>query len=153
MVEKIKKALITEKIPAILCAMACIASAFMGFVFGYIFLGLGEPILAYGETPTVYQAGVPYLAVNPTLECPVQAPAQVCDEPATEGFVTSHIYIVTLLGGYIAIYHAEENGGGLKEVTSISVGNLDLEEQAQLLAGIKIYSDEALALILQDYGS
>ena len=154
MLKKMQKTLFTEKIPAILCAAACLASVFMGFALGYAFLGLREPVLAYGDTTAVYQADTPPLAVVCVLDDQItQSPAQSSDEFAENGQEATHLYVVTILGGYIAIYHAEENGGGLKEVTTTAVGTLAPEELERLEAGIKIYSDKALALILQDYGS
>ena len=153
MLKKIQKALITEKIPAILCAAACLASVSMGFVLGYAFFG-SEPILAYGDTTAEYHASAPPLAVVCVYDAPIiQSPAQATDEPAEGGQVATHLYVVTILGGYIAVYHSEESGGGLKEVTTTAVGTLAPEELERLQAGIKIYSDKALALILQDYGS
>jgi len=151
MTTKIKNALITEKIPAALCVAACIASIFMGFVLGHIFWGVGEPVYAHDDSAAVYQSTAPHLAVYPELyatPAPTQQPA--CGEPAAPDPEVSHLYVVTILDGYLAIYHA---GGGLKEVTSTAVGNLDPDERERLVAGVKVYSDEALAMILQDYGS
>jgi len=158
MLEKMQKALIKERIPVVLCAAACLASVFMGFVLGYAFFDSG-PSLVYGDTAAVYQSGIPPLVITSPeinaydLELPTQSSAQPYNEPAAGSQAASHLYVVTVLGGYIAIYHAEESGGGLKEVTSTAVGNLAPEELELLQAGIKIYSDEALVLILQDYGS
>jgi len=155
MFDKLKKVLFLEKIPGIVCAMACLASALAGFTVGYIFLVPGEPLVVYGDTAAVYQPGVPYLAAVPELNAPLP---ELNQEPVHNNFtaedpVASHLYIVTILGGYIAIYHAEAYGGGLKEVTSTAIGALAPEEQERLAEGIKIYTEEALAMILQDYGS
>jgi len=154
MLGKIKNALFIEKIPAIVCAIACLTSVFLGFVLGYIFFVPGELTLAYEDTAAVYKAGYPYVAaIHPELsDPPVQSKTPAYDQPIIDN-QPSHLYIVTIIGGYIAIYHAEENGGGLKEVTSTSVGTLAPEELALLTTGIKIYSEEALARILQDYSS
>jgi len=154
MLDNMKRILILEKIPAIVCAFACMASVLMGFVLGYVFFGVGEPVLAYGDTPVIYQAYAPSFTSDypPDSESPY-SPANVYDMPIIEAQEASHLYVVTVLGGYIAIYYAEDYGGRLKEVTSTTVGTLSPEELERLAAGIKIYSDEALALILQDYSS
>ncbi|MCL2404171.1 MAG: hypothetical protein FWC92_01360 [Defluviitaleaceae bacterium] len=153
MLKKILKAFVMEKVPVVVCAVACIASALMGIAVGYLLNGISEQVLAYGDY-AVYQPNTTHMAAVAELyEPPTLSHELIYDEPTTNNHVTSHMYVVTILGGYIAIYHAEEHGGGLKEITSTTVGNLDPEEQQRLEEGIKIYSDEALALILQDYGS
>ena len=157
--DKIKNALVIEKIPAILCATACLASVFMGFVLGYAFSGLSEPVLAYDDTSSVYQAQAgtpPFVVIHPEPNGPyppLPNHAYEYDGLPPDSQPASHLYVVTIVGGYIAVYYAEENGGGLKEVTNTAVGNLAPEEKEQLMAGVKIYSDEALVMILQDYGS
>jgi len=156
MLYKVKNALISERIPGIVCAMACITSVILGFTIGHIVSGSGENLLAYDDAAAVYQPGTPYLAAMPEFDdLPMigQAPTPEYDNPVMDSPVAAHLYVVTILGEYIAIYHAEEYGGGLKEVTSTSVGALAPEEIERLATGIKIYSDEALAMILQDYGS
>ena len=151
---KIKRALVSEKIPGIVCAMACITSVILGFTIGYVISGPGEILYAYDDTTTVYQPGMPYLATMPEFnDLLVESQVPEYDNPVVVGPVATHLYVVTILGDYIAIYHAEEYGGGLKEVTSTSIGALAPEELERLAVGIKIYSEEALAMILQDYGS
>jgi len=71
----------------------------------------------------------------------------------TDGSNAQYMYVVTVIDGYIVVFHSEVYGGGLKERTSTAVGALHPEELARLTSGIKVYSDEALARILQDYGS
>jgi len=152
--ENIKKVLIAEKIPVIVCAAACLTSVFLGFVFGFIFWGQVEPLLVYGETSAVYQPSTPHLATVPEGNYqPAKTPVPAPENAAADSRAASHLYVVTVLGGYIAIFHADENGGGLKEITGTAVGALSAEELEQLTEGIKIYSEEALSLILQDYGS
>ena len=154
MYKKIKDALILEKVPGIVCAIACLASVFMGFVLGYVVLDTGETLLAYEDTAAVYQAVTPHLAAVPEYNYqPEQSPTAEYNVPLVDNQTDSYLYVVTILGGYIAIYHAEKYGGGLKEITSTAVGALAPEELERLSIGIKIYSDEALAMILQDYGS
>ena len=140
--DNIRKIMIAEKIPAIVCAMACMASVLIGFGMGYIFFTPGEQIFAYTEPQ--YQYNEPYLAIYPQPYEPQTQPAP--DKP-------SYLYVVTTLDGYIVVYHAREYGGEIKELTNTSICGLAPEEQERLATGIPIYSDEALARILQDYGS
>ena len=146
MTDKLKKAFFTEKIPAILCAMACMASVLMGFLLGFVFFGPLEPVPAYAGT---HYQDEPYLAE-------VVMPAEIY-EPVIHAFTEPpeerHLYIVTALDGYIVVYHAEKNGGEIKVITTTAISALGPEEQERLLAGIPIYTDEALVRILQDYGS
>ena len=151
MIAALKKILITERIPPIVCMTACLASVLMGFMLGYIFFVPGEYTLAYADAVTPYQMEEPYhTAAAPEIFYPYMlgpAESQPEEEPC------SHLYVVTTLGGYLVVYHADKNGGGIKEVTSTAVGALAPEELERLKIGIRVYSDEALARILQDYGS
>ena len=154
--DKISHFLISEKIPTIVCATACMASVLIGFMMGYIFFGTNESNFAYADTATVYQSGAPsYLTASyyESFEPSAHYPAPSHAPPTPDEDKPSHLFVVTMLDGYLVVYHAEEYGGGLKEMTSTFVGALAPEEQAKLAAGIRIYSDEALARILQDYGS
>ena len=154
MLGKIKKNLVLEKIPAIVCMTACIASVLMGFALGYIFWGMGEPVLAYGDA-AVHQPRFPHIAgmSSELYEPPAQGLGHVASPSALEIDTLNHMYIVTVVDGYIVIYHAEERGGEIKEITGIAVDSLATEERERLMAGIRVYSDEELAWILQDYGS
>jgi len=154
MFKKIKKMLLLEKIPTIVCLLACTASVLMGFAVGYIFFGPGEYALAYGDTPSPYQAESPYLAGMPAeIYEPCDEPVFNYAETVEEQDAPSYLYVVTTLDGYIVVYHATEYGGGIKEMTSTAVGALAPEELERLAVGIRIYTEEALARILQDYGS
>ena len=148
MLKKIKRALITEKIPTIVCVAACLVSVLMGFVMGYMFTVQGEYSLVYAEAPMPYVA-----AANPEPYTPSSTPPPQYVPPVLEAITPSHLYVVTTTNGYLAIYHAEKNGGGLKELTTTTVCTLSPEEQELLAKGIRIYSEEALARLLQDYGS
>jgi len=148
---KIKNVLLSEKIPGAVCALACMFSVFFGFGMGYVVFGMGEPAVAYASEADLYQAGMPHMAVMPELY-ELQTTENMYPPPNEEQMMT-HLYVVTTLDGYIVIYHATENGGEIKELTSTSVCALAPEELERLNAGILIYTDEALARILQDYGS
>ena len=143
MLNKMKKTLFSEKVPTIICAMACIVSLMMGFTLGYLFTVQGEYYVAYAEAAPPNQS--PFVAVIPET----QPPPTETPPPEPE----QHLYIVTTTNGYLAIYHSENNGGGLKELTTTTVCALPREEQEALKAGIRIYTEEALVRLLQDYGS
>ena len=158
MLSKFKKAMITEKIPGAVCAMACVASVLMGFAIGYIVFETGEPVLAYADAPMDPPAASYSADVTPGF-----TPGFASGLPSLEDFIrdysqprtpeADYLFLVTVLDGYIVVYHSEESGGELKEITSTSIYSFSLEEQEQLKYGIKIYSEEGLARILQDYGS
>ena len=152
MFDKIKKTLFLEKIPMIVCMMACVTSIFFGFTLGYVFLGQGESLVVYADTAHNPPESIHLAEINSEPHNR-ENPPQAYSSPMPVTHNDSYLYLVTALDGYIVVYYAMENGGGLKEVTSTAIGALALEEQERLKAGIRIYSDEALALILQDYGS
>ena len=149
MLSKFKNAMIIEKIPGAVCVMACVASVLMGFAIGYLVFETGEPMLAYAESPLE-----PYT---------VSYAAAASGLPSLDDFIREHswpstpevdyLFVVTVLDGYIVVYNSEANGGGIKEITNTTVDSFSPEEQRQLKYGIKVYSDEGLARILQDYGS
>jgi len=149
---KFKKVLLSDKIPGILCAFACIISVAAGFGLGYVYFErVHEPSTVYAaEAIYSYQADNPFVASIP-LDMYEPAIAEYHHPPEEE--TVSHLYVVTTLDGYIVVYHSMENGGGILELTSTSVCMLAPEELELLNAGIRIYTDEALARILQDYGS
>jgi len=74
------------------------------------------------------------------------------DSPAQD-----YKYILTVQDGYIvALYSTPESKSGLNPVahiTNIPINPLALVEQALLLQGIPIYSDEELFRALEDFGS
>ena len=69
----------------------------------------------------------------------------------------SHKYLVTASDdGYIVVYNVypgDKQGGTIREVTTTTIDALAPEEQALLLGGIRVYTEEALVRILEDYGS
>ena len=147
MLRKINKALFLDKIPTIVCMLACTASVFMGFAIGYVFFGSGDYYLAYAETPGQYYAETP----NAVLPSDINITAIEEPEPTPEAneATQEYLYVVTTMDGYIVVHHP----GGIVEMTSTQVGALAPEELEQLALGIRVYTDEALVRILQDYGS
>ena len=158
MLNKFKNAMIIEKIPGAVCAMACVASVLMGFAIGYLVFETGEPVLAYADAPLE-----PYAVSYSAVLTPGFPPGFASGLPSLEDFIrdynqprapeADYLFLVTVLDGYIVVYYSEEKGGELKEITNTSIYSFSLEEQKQLKYGIKIYSEEGLARILQDYGS
>ena len=151
MLNKFGRMLFAEKIPTIICLLACTASIFMGFAAGYVLFASGENTIVYADTSdqaeSPYQAGTP---INDPLET---LPDAVYNRQVPHEETPSYLYVMTILDGYIVVYHGPGFGGGIKEVTNTPISTLDPEEVDKLVEGIKIYSDEALARILQDYGS
>ena len=154
--DKLKKYFFAEKIPALVGIMACIASLFIGFGLGYVFFR-GEYTLVYADAAAPYQADAANMTAIDTEHHILKEilPKPICNQPNhyEQEEEPSYLYVVTTLDGYIAIYYAEEQGGGLKEITSTSISALGQEELARLAIGIRIYSEESLVRLLQDYGS
>ena len=147
--------LIVEKIPGIVCVVACMASVLMGFGVGFIVFGIDET-MAYADTATVYQAGAPYHDViyYDVDRYGEYEPLEITRLPyAFNEALDNHLYLVTISDGYIVVYNSESNGGGVKMSTNTYVGALSTEDQERLLYGIRVYTDEELVRILQNYGS
>ena len=145
------KMLIAEKIPGIFCAVACMASVLIGFGVGYMVFGPIDEALAYADTKTVHQAGAPYYEAVNYMEYMQQE--ILCSPYAYDEALDIHLYVVKILDGYITVYYSEHNGGGIKVFTNIHAGALSREDQDSLIQGIRVYSEEELVRILQDYGS
>jgi len=149
MLRKLGNILFSEKIPAMICLLACTASILMGFGVGYILFAPGESTVVYAEAGPLYQAEI----LTPNTEASETLPDAVYYRHIPHEESPSYLYVVSIMDGYVVVYHAPGFGGEIKEVTNTPIGALDSEELDQLIAGIKIYSDEALARVLQDFGS
>jgi len=120
----------------VVVACICVCAAFLGAAAGYLTFGslraadLGLPAEYGGEV---------YLPVVEEVE--VEAEAQ-----------PEYLYFVTVEHGRIVVYSAQAAKQG-REITSIIISALCTEEQARLQDGIRIYSEEALVRLLEDYGS
>ncbi|MCL2571438.1 MAG: hypothetical protein FWE11_03465 [Defluviitaleaceae bacterium] len=145
MLRKINKALFLDKIPTIVCMLACTASVFMGFAIGYVFFGSGDYYLAYAETPNQYNG--PDTVIHSDISIPIIEEPE--STPEADEATQEYLYVVSTMDGYLVVHHP----GGAVEMTSTQVGALAPEELEQLVVGIRVYTDEALARILQDYGS
>ena len=152
MLKRIYQTLFSEKIPTIICLLACTASVFMGFAIGYILFTSGENTLVYADTGPPFQAESTYQTTSPEIHDEI-LPDAIYHRQVPHEETPSYLYVVSVLDGYVVVYHAPGFGGGIKELTNTPISTLGLEELDQLTAGIKIYSDEALARILQDFGS
>ena len=149
---EIRKALFSEKIPTIMCLIACTASIFMGFAAGYVIFASEEDYFVYADTGSPYQADSNITTDTPTIYDLLDEPL-VFDRQVPHDATPTYLYVVTVLDGYIVVYHAPGFGGGIKELTSTPIGALEQEELERLIAGVRVYSDEALVRVLQDYGS
>ena len=123
----------------------CVLSAAAGLTFGYFVIG---PI-GVSAQERAYYAGYPEPAVpayNYDFPDPYDDALPIADDDAPV-----HNFLVTSRDGLIIVYHADESH--VKEITSIPVNALPEAEQARLAEGIRIYTEEALFRILEDYGS
>ncbi|MCL2364039.1 MAG: hypothetical protein FWC71_05190 [Defluviitaleaceae bacterium] len=126
---------------------ACLVSITFGIVFGY-FISIRQLVVAHEAAPDIeYEAAVDAIYINtPTI-------MDANHTPVYEEAAPTHRYVVTVVDGFVAVFYAAHSGGALKEVTTSTVNTLPVYDLALLEAGIFIYDDEALARILQDYGS
>ena len=141
-----------DKYMTMILTGACTLALFLGIVLGYLIFG-GDPNMAHArdyaqaqQGATVYTAA----AITPTAEdTPFnRSTNELADAQSPP---ETHRYIVTTVDGYIAVFQAED--GNLVEVTTTPTSTFSLYELERLRNGIRIYTDEALARILQDYGS
>ena len=145
------KMLVSERVPGIVCTLACVVSVLMGFGLGYFTFASAGYYVVYADTAEVYHADSPNL-LTPHYNLRELLDCGYGDNFAAE-YEKSPLYIVTVHDGFLVVFHAEKYGGGIKEITSIYVGALTLEEQDRLTIGIRVYSEEELVRTLQDYGS
>jgi hypothetical protein len=128
-----------------LLVFTCTVSALLGISLGYFVFGpmgvsarTDEYVLA--EKFSGKQAYVNYDYKVSHIEA----------EQNTPEF--AHGFIVTSRDGVVVVYHAGEPPE-IMEVTIIPVNAFPQEEQERLSEGIRIYTEEALFRILEDYGS
>jgi len=130
----------------------CALSALAGLGLGYLVLG---PIQASAmANREVY---VPYGIVETAVPELLTPEPEATDVPSLEFEPEqeyTHQYLVTTSNGYIVIYNmASHDKAQTREITTTTITSLPPEEQARLQDGIRIYTEEALVRILQDYGS
>jgi len=130
---------------------ACVLSIVLGVAFGYLIFG-GATVNASIYAGSQVQ-GEPFTV--PLISGKASEVMDIAQE--TAGFLPSdneaHRYIVTVLDGYITVFYADHIGGGVKEKTTSPADVLPSTDIQRLQEGIRIYTEEALARILQDYGS
>jgi hypothetical protein len=145
---------------------ACVMSVVLGVVVGYLLFG---GAMLPSNTPSTAQYRAASLYPNDTAlgiltssrddtadAIPTEAAQSEDNPPLTDVFaetIPAHHYVLRIAGGYIAVYYAEEAGGGLKELTTVPASALPEADMEGLAEGIRVYSEEGLARILQDYGS
>jgi hypothetical protein len=123
---------------------SCVLSILLGIGFGYLLFG-GAYVNANIYTGSRTNEAVP--AVSGTVSEVAAAVAE------TGEVLTPHRYVVTVVDGYITVFYADHAGGNVKEVTTSPAYILPPADIERLQEGIRIYTEEALARILQDYGS
>jgi len=138
---------ILEKNWHIFALVACLASILLGTLFGYS-ISIRNLVIAHESTPDVeYHAVIEAAYINiPTMIDATPSPVYADTTP-------THRYVVTVVDGFVAVFYAAHSGGALKEITTYAVNTFPSYDLERLEAGIFIYSEEALARILQDYGS
>ena len=123
----------------------CTLSGVLGIGLGYFLFGpMG---LAAGDAPHYHAAaGLHY---SPLAKAGHEHELTKRAAPPYEPS-----YLVTLGNGYIVVYSINEKAGDtLIDTMPTQVHTLPPEEQARLARGIRIYTEEALIRILEDYGS
>jgi hypothetical protein len=123
----------------ILIITACVLSVLSGLAFGYLLFG-GASVNAN---------------IHTRADEVVPTSGTVNEVVTIDGFAEDVLprYVVTAVNGYVAVFYADHAGGGIMETTTIPLNVLPEYDILRLTQGIYIYTDEALARILQDYGS
>jgi predicted neutral ceramidase superfamily lipid hydrolase len=128
---------------------ACVLSILLGVSFGYlIFSGTTVNANIYAHT----KAGATVPVVSGSVNEVVSAVASATGE-AVYPNTDSYRYIVTVVDGYVTVFYADHFGGTMKEMTNLPANALPVSDIERLTEGIRIYTEEALERILQDYGS
>ncbi|MCL2578146.1 MAG: hypothetical protein FWE27_08890 [Defluviitaleaceae bacterium] len=123
---------------------ACTVSAIFGVALGYFIFG---PI---GVSAGVANSnGANY--IEPYSENYTIYDYDDAQESETESTEPAHNYILTVNDGYIVVLHAGDED--IKEVTFTPANTLPIEDQERLAQGIRVYTEEALIRILEDFGS
>lgn len=92
------------------------------------------------------QASEARSAVRPHL------PEYIAGQTAITKYQTQARYMVGTSNGFVAVFYGT-SGEALKEITTTPTTALPPEEQQRLLEGIRVYTNEELVRVLQDYGS
>jgi len=127
----------------------CAFSAMIGVVIGYLFFEPSSFAEAANTQDGYLQQDISIADSGIEFFSP---PTEVLLVPELPSQPT-HLYILTSQDGYIIVRYAEGNGAGIRTITNTPVTSLAWEEQERLAAGIRIYTEEALIRILEDYGS
>jgi len=136
-----------EKNWQIFALTACLASIMLGILFGYFISGRHLMVVLDAAPDVEYEATAEAAYIN--VPAVIGAPPY----PIYAENTPTHLYVVTIVDGFVAVFYAAHSGGALKEITTSAVSTLPAHDLELLNAGIFIYDDEALARILQDYGS
>jgi len=127
----------------------CAFSAVIGLLIGYLFFEPSSFAEAANTQDGYLQQDVSIEDVGIELFSSSEEMLLVPELPPQP----AHLYVLTSQDGYIIVRYAEGNGEGIRTITSTPVTSLAWEEQERLADGIRIYTEEALIRILEDYGS
>lgn len=129
----------------------CVLSALLGISLGYLVFGPIQASAMAGRESLRDSDEILYDAELASFSFHID---EMYHTSTPEFSEEGHRYLVTAQDGYIVVYDLI-SGGKIQspEVTSTTIDSLDPEEQARLLGGIRVYTDEALVRILEDYGS
>jgi len=149
---------------------ACVISAVLGISIGYFVIGpvgvsaRGESAranaAASGNLPTYGTLFDGFYALNENNENSENnenyLSAYANHDIYTRQNENEHMhgFIVTSHDGFIVVYYAGGKSEGLlRETTSTPVNALPPEDRERLAQGIRVYTEEALVRLLEDYGS
>lgn len=144
-----------EKRGMLMLIGACTISALLGIGMGYLVFGpIGFSAQINGHVGQYAPASEPeFLLADFDIFSDSYA-TNPPDYPVVQSPESYHRFLVTSHDGYIAVYHTDGDGSNeLMEVTTTRTNALPLVEQQRLAHGIRIYTEEALIRILEDYGS
>ena len=142
----------------VLFAGACALSLLFGLGLGYFVFGgaaVSANIYMGAPPPTAQGMHLPG-AVNPVFSVignPEPGDVDFSETVPVYNEETAHRYLVTVVDGYVTVFYANPEGNRLKVATTIPADGLSAPDQSQLEAGIKVYTERELSLLLQDYGS
>ena len=122
----------------------CIVAAIAGVALGYFVFG---PIGVYAGIATTTGESHIVLPREDTSSAYCRETEETAKEPEPD-----HDFILTVDDGYIIVLHAGDERE-IKETIYTAADALPQEELERLASGIRIYTEEALIRILEDYGS
>ncbi|MCL2047791.1 MAG: hypothetical protein FWG87_03585 [Defluviitaleaceae bacterium] len=129
---------------AFLAGVSCVM---LGVMLGYFIFG---PVGAFASVGNLFQRDEPQGFIQYEESVPMSAPIAKPEEEKKD----EPSFIVTANNGYIVVYQTHAgNAPELRETTPAPINALPYEEQERLALGIRVYSEDALMRLLEDYDS